>query len=246
MHSPQLNRLLALLPPADYDSLLPHLELVGLESGKVLFETGQKDTALYFPTTCTISAQIELANGSTTDLCMLGKQGIFGLGNQHRGSFFRTIVRKPGLAYRCSHSAYMHELPRREGLVSVTLIASRIIMEAMAAGIACRTFHSLSQQVASWLLAYGQDAPENTVEITHAALAGALGARRERVTLVLNEMARKGWLSLQRGHIRLNGDPALQRFACKCYAGPTLQAALRDPYRHEPHDLPAFLTVQSD
>lgn len=76
MHSPKLNWLLALLPEADYDKLLPHLELVGLDSGKVLFQTGQKDTPLYFPTTCTISAQIQLDNGNTTDIYMLGKQGV--------------------------------------------------------------------------------------------------------------------------------------------------------------------------
>lgn len=245
MHSPQLNWLLALLPQSDYDKLLPHLELVGLESGKVLFQAGQQDTALYFPTTCTISAQIELENGITTDIYTLGKQCIFGAGNTNRGLFFRAIVRQPGFAYRCAHSVYMRELMRSEGLVKITLIATRIMMEEMAIGIACRTFHNVDQQVASWLLSYGQDASPEDIPITHAELANALGARRERVTLALNEAARQGLVSLHRGHITVNDYSGLRQFACNCYAGPTLNKALR--HRQELQDLewmPKFLKPQ--
>src|SRR5574343_472264 len=222
MHSPKLNLLLSKLPQTDYDRLLPHLELVGLASGKVLFQTGQKDTALHFPTTCTISAQIELDNGNTTDIYMLGKQGVFGTGNNHRGSYFKAVVRKPGFAYRCPNHVYMHELMRNEGVVSVTLLASRIMMEEMATGIACRTFHTIGEQVATWLIAYGQDAPPDSIQITHAELANALGARLERVTLALNDAARKGWLTLHRGHITVNDYEALKSSACNCHVGPSL------------------------
>ena len=64
MHSPQLNWLLAQLPEDDYERLSPHLELVGLETGKQLFHTGQQHTDIFFPTTCTVSAQIELETGN--------------------------------------------------------------------------------------------------------------------------------------------------------------------------------------
>lgn len=206
--------------------MLPHLELVGLASGKVLFQTGQKDTALYFPTTCTISAQIELDNGNTTDIYMLAKQGGFGTGNNHRGSYFKAIVRKPSFAYRCPHHVYMHERMRNEGVVSVTLLVTRIMMEEMATGIASRTFHTIGEQVATWLIAYGRDTPPDSIQITHAELANALGARRERVILALNEAARKGWLTLHRGHITVNDYDALKSSACNCHVGPSLYPPL--------------------
>ena len=95
MHSPQLNWLLAQLPEDDYERLSQHLELVGLDTGKQLFHTGQQHTDIFFPTTCTVSAQIELEQGDTTDIYLLGPHGFFGTGTTHRGTFFKAIVRKP-------------------------------------------------------------------------------------------------------------------------------------------------------
>lgn len=136
----------------------------------------------------------------------------------------------------------MQELMRSNSVVASTLIASRIMMEEMATGIACRTFHNIGQQVASWLLGYGQDSQPEIIEITHAELASALGTRRERVTLALNETAKKGWLSLHRGHIEIHDYAALRKYACNCYGGPLLNKALR--HQNELQNLewlPSFL-----
>src|SRR3546814_10237942 len=47
----QPNRLLAALPAADFERLLPHLERVPLALGKVLYEPGERLAHAYFPTT---------------------------------------------------------------------------------------------------------------------------------------------------------------------------------------------------
>lgn len=225
MHSPRLNWLLAQLPENDYDQLASQLELVGLSTGKQLFYTGQTETDFYFPTTCTVSAQIELENGNSTDIYLLGERGLFGSGIKHRGSFFKAIVRKPGFAYRCPAKTFMRELLRSEGLMMLSLLAMRIIMEEMATNVSCRTFHTMGQQVARWLLTYGQGEPVDKIEITHAELANALGARRERVTLALNEAARQGCIGLNRGHITVLDYPLLEKLACNCNSEPILNRA---------------------
>lgn len=104
MHTPRLNWLLANLPSGDYERPVPHLELVGLATGTQLFPQGATNTNFYFPTTCSISAQIELENGDTTDVYLMGEKGLFGTGTTHRGTYFRAVVRKPVFAHLlCMH-----------------------------------------------------------------------------------------------------------------------------------------------
>lgn len=241
MHSPQLNWLLAQLPEVDYERLMPHLELVGLDTGKQLFHTGQRHTDFFFPTTCTISAQIELEQGDTADIFLLGSCGLFGTGTIQRGAFFKAIVRKPGFAYRCPAETYMQEMTRGGGVMMMSLMAMRIIMEQMATNISCRTFHSINQQVARWLISYGQGEPVDTINITHGELAIALDVRREAVTLALNEAERRGCVSLNRGHIKVLDYAVLKGLACACQTEPTLNKLWSDKELKGISDVPSVL-----
>jgi CRP-like cAMP-binding protein len=241
MHLPKLNFLLASLPEADYTRLASHLELVGLTSGTELFHTGKQRTDIYFPTTCTVSAQIELEEGNCTDVYLLGDRGLFGTGTLKRGTYFKAVVRKPGFAYRCPTSVYMEEMVRGEGVMMMSLMATRIIMEEMATNISCRTFHTLSQQVARWLINYGQGDPIEIINITHNDLANVLGVRRERVTLALNQLENHGCISLNRGHIKVNDYASLMKYACNCNTEPTLNKLWSEEELEGVKDLPAKL-----
>jgi CRP-like cAMP-binding protein len=216
MHSPKINLLLASLPEPDYERLAPHLELMGLSSGTEIFHTGKSYTGIYFPTTCTVSAQVELEAGVSTDIYLLGHRGLFGTGTPQRGSFYKAIVRKSGFAYRCPTHILTEELLRAEGVLLMSLMATRIMMEEMAKNISCRTFHTASQQIARWLMNYGQCEPVDTIAITHNELANAIGIRRERVTLVLNQFEAQGCIRLNRGHIHIHDHTSLSQLACTC------------------------------
>jgi hypothetical protein len=50
VQSPRHNRLLAALPVADYERLLPHLDLVPMELGRAIYESGSQQGYVYFPT----------------------------------------------------------------------------------------------------------------------------------------------------------------------------------------------------
>ena len=52
---PRQNRLLAALPDAEWNRLLPHLESVAMPLGKVLYESGGRMAHIYFPTTSIVS-----------------------------------------------------------------------------------------------------------------------------------------------------------------------------------------------
>ena len=54
-HSPNQNHLLAALPAAEFERLAPHLELVPMLLGEMLYEPGGQLQHVYFPTTAIVS-----------------------------------------------------------------------------------------------------------------------------------------------------------------------------------------------
>src|SRR5260370_8085537 len=66
------NRLLAALPPADFDLLAPHLRKVSLERDAVLVRSGDQIEQIYFPKSGTIAFIICMQNCQTVAPSIIG------------------------------------------------------------------------------------------------------------------------------------------------------------------------------
>jgi hypothetical protein len=76
-HSPNQNRILAGLPPADYARLLPDLELVSVPVGEGIYEPDIRITHLYFfPIDCVIARLNGLRSGLTLRTSVTGNEGM--------------------------------------------------------------------------------------------------------------------------------------------------------------------------
>ena len=64
-HSPRQNHLLDDLTAAEYKRLFPHLELVSMPLGAVLYESGGELRHAYFPTTCIVSMLYVMEDGAS-------------------------------------------------------------------------------------------------------------------------------------------------------------------------------------
>jgi hypothetical protein len=64
-HEPQQNHLLAALSPAERERIYPHLDLVPMPLGKVLYESGDVLRHVYFPTDSIVSLLYVLLNGAS-------------------------------------------------------------------------------------------------------------------------------------------------------------------------------------
>ena len=62
-HNPKDNRLLAALPDAYLQKLLPSLERVAFPLGMVVYESGGTQGYVYFPTSSIVSLLYVLADG---------------------------------------------------------------------------------------------------------------------------------------------------------------------------------------
>ena len=76
---PEDNHLLATLPTVDFERVFPHLELVTLELGQVMAESGQKISHAYFPTTAIISMMYTMENGDSAEIAVVGRNGVVGI-----------------------------------------------------------------------------------------------------------------------------------------------------------------------
>jgi len=67
-HLPQQNHLLAALPAEVKGRLFPHLELVPLPLGKVLYESGDALRHVYFPTDSIVSLLYVMEDGDSAEI----------------------------------------------------------------------------------------------------------------------------------------------------------------------------------
>src|SRR5258708_6233647 len=99
---PLENRLLNALPQLERERLFPHLKLVQMPLGMVLYESGSKLRHIYFPTNSIVSLLYVLADGATAEIAVVGNEGAIGvalfMGGETTPS--RAIVQSSGYAYR--------------------------------------------------------------------------------------------------------------------------------------------------
>ena len=73
------NRLLAALPPADIDLLVPHFRKVALERDTVLVRSGDPVQRIYFPLSGLVAFIMDMPSGETVATAVVGNDGAAGL-----------------------------------------------------------------------------------------------------------------------------------------------------------------------
>ena len=99
-HTPKQNHLLAALPAADYERLLPHLELVPLPLAWGVYEAGDAPGYVVFPTTSIVSLLYVMEDGSSAEIAVVGNEGLVGIALFMGGGSTpsRAVVQSAGYA----------------------------------------------------------------------------------------------------------------------------------------------------
>lgn len=219
IQSPKQNHLLAALDTADYERLLPDLELVPLTSGKTVYESGAKRGHVYFPTTGIVSKHHVSEDGASTVFAVVGNEGLLGI-TLFMGSETapcRAVVQSAGYAYRLEASALKEELRQGGRLQQLALLYTQSLITQMAQTTVCNRHHSLLAQVCRWLLLSLDRLPSNQLHMTQELIASNLGVRRESVTEAAGRLQQIGLIEYCRGKITVLDRRALEKQACECY-----------------------------
>ena len=223
-HSPRQNHLIDVLPDADYEHIAPHLELIPMPLGKVIYESGDLLRYAYFPTTCIISLLYVMENGSSAEIAVVGNEGIVGVALFMGGQTMpnRAIVQSAGHAYRLRSSQLMLEFNRAGGrrvgiFHNLLLRYTQALITQMAQTAVCNRHHSVDQQLCRWLLLSLDRLVKPELTMTQELIANMLGVRREGVTDAAGKLQKAGLIEYRRGHITVLDRPGLEERVCECY-----------------------------
>jgi CRP-like cAMP-binding protein len=214
------NHLLTALPDEARERLIPHLELVSMPLGKVLYEAGDRENYVYFPTNCIVSLLYVMEDGDSAEISVVGNEGIVGFAVFMRGesTTSRAIVQSGGNAYRLSGKHLEDEFDRYGALFHLLLRYTQALITHVAQTAVCNRHHTTGQQLCRWLLLSLDRLSSNQLVVTQSLIADMLGVRRETVTGAAGKLHKLGLIEYSRGRIKILDRPGLERLSCECYA----------------------------
>lgn len=219
-HHPQQNHLLAALPPGEFGRLLPHLELIPMPLGKVLYESGSRMHHVYFPTTSIVSLLYLMQDGASAEIAVVGNEGILGIALFMGGGTTpsRAVVQSAGHGYRLEADLLREEFNRAGPMLHLLLRYTQALITQMAQMAVCNRHHSVDQQLCRWLLMRLDRLSSSELFVTQELIANMLGVRREGVTEAAGKLQSAGLIHYRRGHITVIDRAGLEARACECYA----------------------------
>ena len=218
------NQLLAELPVDIYERIFPHLELILMPLGQVLYESGRQLDYFYFPITAIVSLFYVMENGATSEITSVGNEGILGISLFMGGKSTSSLasVKIGGSGYRLKRLVMMEEFNRiggrRAGILQKHfLLYTQTLITQISQAVVCNRFHSVEQQLCRWLLLTLDRLPGQEMTMTHELIASMIGVRREGITEAAGNLQILGLISYRRGHITVLDRLGLESTVCECY-----------------------------
>jgi CRP-like cAMP-binding protein len=217
--NPRQNHLLAVLPESESGRLFPQLEPVPLPLGQALYESGDRLSHVYFPTTAIVSLLYVMENGASAEIAVVGNEGVVGIALFMGGETMpnRAVVQSAGHGYRLKGQLLTQEFNRSGALQHLLLRYTLALLTQMAQTAVCNRHHSVDQQLCRWLLLSLDRLPSNELTMTQELIANMLGVRREGVTEAAGKLQKDGLIDYRRGHITVLDRPGLEARVCECY-----------------------------
>jgi CRP-like cAMP-binding protein len=213
------NRLLACLPDDTLAQLESDLKQLTLPQGMVCYGAGDPIDQVYFPHTGMISLLVTTGEGDVVETSSIGREGAVGLqcGFGPRLSLTRATVQIPGKFSAISAARFEYATSRNATLRDLILSYTEMLLAEAQQSAACNAIHDGSSRLCRWLLQCADRTGSEQLLLTQELLAEMLGLRRTTVTLLAQEMQKRGIVRYSRGRIAILNRAALGDCACECY-----------------------------
>ncbi|HEY6512098.1 MAG TPA: Crp/Fnr family transcriptional regulator [Burkholderiaceae bacterium] len=218
--APVANSVLAALPRADYQRLLPGLEPVTLKFGEVLHEPGAPIRYVYFPVDCVVCLLTTTAGQRAIETGLVGYEGMVGiaLALGVDVSPTRALVQAGGTALRMSAACFDSELQRCPQLQRELCRYACVKMNHARQTVACVASHVFEQRLACWLLMTSDRLKSREILLTQEFLSTILDVTRVSVTLASGALQSRNLIRYIRGKIRIVDREGLEAASCACYS----------------------------
>ena len=213
------NRLLAALEPEDYAYLEPHLEVVDLPQGKVLYEPGETVHHAYFPHDSVVSLVNVLEDGGSVEVAMFGREAAFGFVSELATgtAFGRYIVQVGGTSSRINVGRLHEAVNSRPHIrYQIKAFAEALLIQTFQM-VTCNAVHGVEARCCRWILSTHDRMDQDTLPLTHEFLAEMLGVQRSTVSVVTRTLQAAGLINQGRGVITVMDRAGLEKATCECY-----------------------------
>lgn len=207
------------IPSGILGEMKPFLHERNLRAGAVLHEPGVEITEIFFPASAVVSLLEDLAEGTSTQVAMVGREGAIGINAAMNSgvAISRAVVQISGSATvipvrRLAPIAAAHE-PLRH------LIAryNDTLLAQVQRTAACNARHSTEERVCRLLLHSRDLAHSDELSLTQESISEHLGVRRTTVTLIAKALQKAGLIDYRRGRIAIQDVNGLRDATCDCY-----------------------------
>ena len=214
------NKLLAALPAADYQRLLPLLTRTPQKFKQVLHKNGAKIDTVYFPLGGCCSATNVMQDGRMVEVATIGNEGMVGItvflgGDTAPGDTFIQVAYGDAMAMPVD--VFRKELDGRGAFYDVIGRFAQALQILSMQSVACNTLHSVEERCARWLLITHDRIPTDDLPLTHEFLSYMLGVRRPTVSLVLGTLYKAGVIQNGMKKITVLNRERLEQISCECY-----------------------------
>ena len=213
------NLLLNSLPPPNRERLLKALKFVSLPLRTPLFEAGEPPVYAYFPVSGIASVVVELVDGGTAEVALIGREGVVG-GMQLLGpalSPTRCFIQMEAAGYRIPFAELKKLFHAEEEVRSRILEMVQQQSLTISQLAACNKLHEAEPRLARWLLMVRDRVQEDTLNLTQEFLAQMLGTQRTTVVMAAGAFQRSGIITYRRGKVTILSRETLEEAACDCY-----------------------------
>jgi CRP-like cAMP-binding protein len=214
----QKNALLAALPCHELEALYPHLELIALPVGQALFEYGAKLEDVYFPTTAIVSLLYVMQDGATTEIAVIGREGVAGMSLfMGETATCSAVVQGAGYGYRLKAHHLREAFAQGGALPELLMRYTNSLFAQMARSAVSGRHSSIEQKLCRWLLERLDRSPSNELKVTQEVISIMLGVRRESITAAAGKLQEDGLIQYSRGRICVVDRDGLEAIAGECY-----------------------------
>ena len=213
------NRLLATLSGETLALLEPEIKETSVAQGVVFLEPGDSIDRIYFPQRGMISLLIVGRDGEMVEVSTVGREGALGL---HRGlggrlSVTRATVQIPGRFSTIPAHAFERISVNSASLQEMITRYTEVLLAEAQQLAACNAIHDASSRLCRWLLQCADHINSLQLPLTQEFLAQMLGVRRTTVTLLAQEIQKRGAVKYSRGKMTILNRRMLEDGACECY-----------------------------
>ena len=199
--------------------LSPLMERVSLQSDQMIYQNGDQIDYVYFPETSVVSEFQILEDGRTTEIAMIGKEGVTGLevvlDSTTAKNWMRISV--PGKALRIKAAAFKREFNFNDSFRRVILQYINFYLEQISQRLICNCYHLAEKRFCSWLLMLHDRSENNKVMITHEQISQFIGTQRATVSRIIHLLREQKIIRSGRGSINILDREKLEEMACSCY-----------------------------